>query len=84
MVTLSQPLAAEVDRRVRQALASAGPDAGNRVGITVCGDKVVLHGSVKCWRDHELAGRAAASTPGVARVDNALALFIRATVARTT
>ena len=81
MSTFSQPLAAEVDRRVRQALASAGPDAGRRVYVTVRGDKVFLNGAVTCWKDHQAAGRAAAATPGVASVDNALALFVRATVA---
>ena len=40
MSTFSQPLAAEVDRRVLQALASTSPDAGRRVYVTVRGDKV--------------------------------------------
>jgi osmotically-inducible protein OsmY len=43
---------------------------------------VVLHGTVDCCADHQLAELLAGSTPGVNAVDNELSLLIYGTVIR--
>lgn len=77
MTSDDKSLAAEVERRIREALAaSAGTDASH-VAVSIHGDRVTLHGAVRSWTEHRDAGRAAAETPGVAKVDNELALLVR-------
>ena len=76
----SQKLADEVERRIRKALNLAGTDREHDIAVRVRGNRVVLHGLVNCWTAHELALRTAAATPGVAAVDNELALWVRGTL----
>ena len=77
MTTIDRGLASEVERRIREALAvSADNDAG-QISVTIRGDRVTLRGTVRSWTEHQDAARAAAETPGVARVDNELALLVK-------
>jgi osmotically-inducible protein OsmY len=70
------PGAAERDvrHRIGEALhRNANLDA-RRITVTVSGDKAVLTGTVASWLQRESAERAAADAPGIARVENYIAV----------
>jgi osmotically-inducible protein OsmY len=48
---------------------SAEIDA-DHIEIEVAGDRVILRGKVRSWNEHEDAGQAARSLPGVKHVEN--------------
>jgi osmotically-inducible protein OsmY len=60
----------DVRQRIVKALhQNADVDARN-ISVTVSGDTATLTGTVGTWLQREAADRAAASAPGIARVDN--------------
>lgn len=73
----ADPSPAEVARRIRGALAAHA----EQVDVAVRGQCAVLRGTVPSWADHENAGRAAQSAPGVTQVDNQLALLVKGKIA---
>lgn len=46
----------------------------DRIHVDVCGSRLVLTGTVESWVERQAAERAAWATPGVAEVDNLLAV----------
>jgi osmotically-inducible protein OsmY len=73
-------LAVEVERRIHDALQASATDEASHIGVTMRGEVAELHGTVRGWAEHEDAGRAAAETPGVCKVDNQLALIVKGTI----
>lgn len=64
-----------VKENIRKALArSANLEAGN-IYIETQGRKVILKGSAKSWNERKEVEKAAASAPGVAEVDDQLAII---------
>lgn len=72
-ITLNQrPVVADVERRIRDALGrDAALDAAS-IEVRVSGDRVMLEGTVDCWRDRDLVERAAWAAPGVRSVEDHL------------
>jgi osmotically-inducible protein OsmY len=79
-MTTDRGLASEVERRIREALAMSADRDPEQISVTTHGGRVTLHGTVRSWTEHQDAGRAAAETPGVASVDNELALLVKGTI----
>lgn len=61
---------AEARRRIEEALVRTVDAPGERLTVTIEGDKVILAGVVRSWREREEAARVAWSTPGVMSVEN--------------
>jgi osmotically-inducible protein OsmY len=80
-INTAAPYADDVERRVREALASSNPGGAEHVSVCVKGTRAVLKGAVRSWVEHEDAERAALSIPGVTTVDNQLALLVKGKLA---
>jgi osmotically-inducible protein OsmY len=70
------PLAGARDVRLRivKALHRDADVDARHITVTVTGDTATLAGSVGTWLQRESAERAAANAPGIARVDNRIAV----------
>ena len=77
----SAALAEQVRRRVAAALVGT-PDAVRPIDVNVKDGHAVLCGTVRHWVDRNTAGRVAAGVPGIAAVDNQIALLVKGKVAR--
>ncbi|MGH7615948.1 MAG: BON domain-containing protein [Gemmatimonadaceae bacterium] len=73
-------LAADVERHVRAVFDANTVEDAAHITVTAHGDRVILQGTVRSWAEHQDAARAARETPGVAAVDNQLALLVKGTV----
>ena len=62
----------DIADRIRAILAREAEVEARSVAIVVDGDRVVLEGEVRSWRDRELVERAAWAAPGVRSVDDRL------------
>ena len=76
MVPTNPQLASTVRARLIEALGLHSPADEARVIVHADRDRIALHGCVRSWAQHQALGRAALATPGVASVDNQLALLI--------
>jgi osmotically-inducible protein OsmY len=63
-----RPSPSDIERRMREALPSDGPDAARRLWVTTSGSRAMIHGSVSSSADLRTVKRAAASAPGVVHV----------------
>ena len=63
-----------VDAAMRIGIDSCAP----HITVHVCGTCVTLKGDVHDWAQHERAENAALSVPGVDKVDNQLAILVKA------
>lgn len=79
--TTGSPLVDAVQQRIRDALRSSAALDARQITVDVDGPCVVLEGTVRSWAEHEDVERAVLSTPGVTRVDNRLALLVKAKLA---
>jgi osmotically-inducible protein OsmY len=59
-----------VEEEIERALERLEQMDAQRVSIQVTGNRVMLRGEVKTWREHEAAAQAAASIAGVKDVKN--------------
>jgi osmotically-inducible protein OsmY len=62
----------DIQRRIVRALHVSTDLDARQISVTVHGDVVTLKGTVHSWMQREAAERAAASAPGIARVQNDL------------
>lgn len=60
----------DVRRRITEALHRVADLNARHVNVEIKGSTAVLTGTVSTWGQRELAERAAASAPGIARVEN--------------
>lgn len=65
---------AEVKREIHEAFRRSADLEARRIGVDAREGKVVLHGNVHNWAEVDEAQRAAWSVPGVAEVENRLAV----------
>jgi osmotically-inducible protein OsmY len=66
--------AEELKRRIEEALKRNAELEANRIEVEAHGSEVVLKGNVRSWSERQEAARAAWAAPGVARVDNRIAI----------
>jgi osmotically-inducible protein OsmY len=66
--------AGELKRRIEEALKRNAELEARRIEVEAHGAEVVLKGTVHSWAQRQEAGRAAWSAPGVAQVDNRIAV----------
>jgi osmotically-inducible protein OsmY len=59
---------------IRRALERNADLDASRITVTVQNDKVILDGKVGAWIEREIAERAAWSAPGVAMVEDRIAI----------
>jgi len=82
MVSTNSRLAESVRGRVIAALGPHVPADEARIVVHIAGDCAHLHGCVRSWAQHALLEHAALETPGIARVDNQLAILVEARLAQ--
>lgn len=78
MFSTNPELAESVRERVIRALGPHVPADEARIVVGVTGDCAHLRGCVRSWEQHACLERAALETPGIARVDNRLAILVEA------
>ena len=76
MLSTNAELATAVRARLIDSLGTHAPADGARIAVDMNGSCAVLHGCVRTWKEHTALERAALATPGVASVDNRLALLV--------
>jgi osmotically-inducible protein OsmY len=69
-----QPSADELEQLIANALIRSAETDAEQINIDVQGDLIVLTGTVRSWLEREEAERVAWSAPGVAVVDNHIAV----------
>jgi osmotically-inducible protein OsmY len=74
IVVKPQIRAADVKDGIRRALERNADLDASRITVTVQNDKVILDGKVGAWIEREIAERAAWSAPGVAAVEDRIAI----------
>jgi osmotically-inducible protein OsmY len=71
-----KPAAGELKSKIEDALVRSAETDADRIEVQVDGHKVTLKGTVRSWAELQEAERAAWSAPGVASVDNQIAVRI--------
>lgn len=66
--------ARDLEHRIVRTLHHHADVDAQRIKVKVCGDRAVLTGSATSWLQREAAERAVADAPGIARVDNLIAI----------
>jgi osmotically-inducible protein OsmY len=74
IVVKPQVRVADVRDGIRRALERNADLDASRITVTVQNDKVILDGKVGAWIEREIAERAAWSAPGVAMVEDRIAI----------
>jgi osmotically-inducible protein OsmY len=69
-----KPSPDEMKQNIEDALVRSAEMDARRVAVDVVGDKVILSGTVRSWAERKEAERAAWSAPGVASVENRIAV----------
>lgn len=71
-----QPASEDLRRRIEAALRRSAETDAENISVEVEGDQVVLYGTVRSWSEREEAARVSWSAPGVAVVDNQIAVQV--------
>ena len=66
--------ASDIKRRIEAALERRADVEANQIVVTVAGDTVRLDGKVRAWFERDVIERAAWAAPGVAKVDDHIAV----------
>ena len=66
--------AADIKRRIEDALARQADLEADKIRVSVDGGKVRLEGRVRAWFEREIAERAAWAAPGVSAVEDRVAI----------
>jgi osmotically-inducible protein OsmY len=64
----------ELKQKIEQALLRSVETDAQRINVEVDGDAVILTGTVKSWAERQEAEREAWAAPGIASVDNRIAI----------
>lgn len=67
--------ASDVKSKIEAAFLRSAEIDARRIAVDVHDGKAILHGNVRSWIEREEAERAALAAPGVARVENDLAII---------
>ena len=68
--------ALEVSQKIKDALRRTASIEANRISVEATGSRVTLRGTVRSWAEREDAERAAWAAPGVAFVDDEIAVGV--------
>ena len=80
--SIDTQLADAVSHRIRDALGQYTGNEPERITVAVHDACVVLKGVARSWQEHERLERIALETRGVRKVDNQLAILVKAKLAR--
>jgi osmotically-inducible protein OsmY len=69
-----KPKPADVEKRIEEAITREADLDARRIWVTTHNGTAELHGTVHSFWEKRLAEQAAASAPGVAKVENLLAV----------